>query len=181
MRQVKDTRASSVRNGKEGFGKREDRPTAESASTETPNDHVSERTRTGGAYIPPARLALMRAQQLASLDKTSEPYQRITWDALKKSLNGLINKLNVSNLREIVAELIRENLIRGRGLFARGLLKAQILSGAAGFTPVYAACVAVVNTKLPIVGECLVQRLVLQFRRSFRRNDKVREHHLVPV
>ncbi|KAK9472117.1 armadillo-type protein [Dipodascopsis tothii] len=40
------------------------------------------------------------------------------------------------------------------------------------FTPVYAALVAIVNTKLPQVGLLLVSRLVMQFRRAFRRNDK---------
>ena len=41
-------------------------------------------------------------------------------------------------------------------------------------TPVFAALVAVINTKLPQVGELVVTRLVSQFRRSFKRNDKVR-------
>lgn len=40
------------------------------------------------------------------------------------------------------------------------------------FTRVYAALVAIVNTKFPKVGELLLTRLVLLFRRSFRRNDK---------
>jgi pre-mRNA-splicing factor CWC22 len=49
-------------------------------------------TRSGGAYIPPARLRAMQAQ---ITDKSSEPYQRMTWDALKKSINGLINKVRL--------------------------------------------------------------------------------------
>lgn len=31
---------------------------------------------------------------------------------------------------------------------------------------------AIVNTKIPLVGELLVKRLVMQFRKSFRRNDR---------
>ncbi len=46
--------------------------------------------RTGGAYIPPARLRMM---QEGIKDKTSAVYQRIAWEALKKSINGLINKV----------------------------------------------------------------------------------------
>lgn len=46
--------------------------------------------RTGGAYIPPARLAMMQ-KEIA--DKSSDAYQRISWEALKKSINGLINKV----------------------------------------------------------------------------------------
>ena len=41
-----------------------------------------------------------------------------------------------------------------------------------GFTPVYAALVAVINTKFPEIGELLLHRVVTQFKRSFKRNDK---------
>ncbi|EPB81469.1 hypothetical protein HMPREF1544_11809 [Mucor circinelloides 1006PhL] len=124
-------------------------------------------TRAGGAYIPPHRL---RQLQQSIKDTSSEEYQRITWEALKKSINGLINKVNTSNIKMIIPELFGENLIRGRGLYCRSMMKAQQAS--LPFTPVYAAVTAVVNTKLPAVGALLLTRLVLQFRRAFRRNDK---------
>lgn len=41
-------------------------------------------------------------------------YQRMSWEALKKSINGLINKVNVSNIINIIQELLQENIIRGR-------------------------------------------------------------------
>jgi pre-mRNA-splicing factor CWC22 len=41
------------------------------------------------------------------------------------------------------------------------------------FTPVFAALVAIVNMKLPQIGELLLHRLISQFRRAFKRNDKV--------
>jgi len=47
-------------------------------------------------------------------DKNSQEYQKMTWDALKKSINGLINKVNVSNIKNIIPELFSENIIRGR-------------------------------------------------------------------
>ena len=50
-------------------------------------------TRTGGAYIPPARLRMMQKE---ISDKSSVAYQRISWEALKKSINGLINKVTES-------------------------------------------------------------------------------------
>jgi len=68
--------------------------------------------RSGGVYIPPARLRALQAQ---ITDKTSKEYQRLAWDALKKSINGLINKVNTGNIKHIVPELFQENLIRGRG------------------------------------------------------------------
>lgn len=123
--------------------------------------------RSGGTYIPPARL---RALQSQVTDKSSKEYQRMAWEALKKSINGLINKVNVSNIKFIVPELFGENLVRGRGLFCRSIMKAQAAS--LPFTPIYAAMAAIVNTKLPQVGELLLSRLVVQFRKAFKRNDK---------
>ncbi|RKL41048.1 Pre-mRNA-splicing factor cwc22 [Fusarium proliferatum] len=123
--------------------------------------------RSGGTYIPPARLRALQAQ---ITDKTSKEYQRMAWEALKKSINGLINKVNTANIKFIVPELFGENLIRGRGLFCRSIMKAQAAS--LPFTPIYAAMAAIVNTKLPQVGELLVRRLVMQFRKGFKRNDK---------
>lgn len=81
--------------------------------------------RAGGAYIPPAKL---RAMQQAITDKSSEAYQRMSWEALKKSINGLINKSNSSNIKNIVPELFAENLVRGRGLLCRSIMKAQAAS-----------------------------------------------------
>lgn len=123
--------------------------------------------RSGGTYIPPARLRALQAQ---ITDKSSKEYQRMAWEALKKSINGLINKINVSNIKFIVPELFGENLVRGRGLFCRSIMKAQAAS--LPFTPIYAAMAAIVNTKLPKVGELLLMRLIVQFKKGFKRNDK---------
>lgn len=65
-----------------------------------------------------------------------------------------------------------ENLVRGKGLFVRSMMRAQASS--LPFTPIFASLVAVVNTKLPQIGELLLFRLIHQFRRSYKRNDKVR-------
>ena len=127
-------------------------------------------TKAGGAYIPPARLKALMAEAAAA-DPGSIEYQRMSWDALKKSITGLVNKVAADNIKSIVPELFGgANLIRGRGLYCRSIMRAQALS--LSFTPVFAALTAIVNTKLPMVGELLVTRLVSQFRRSFKRNDK---------
>jgi len=123
--------------------------------------------RLGGAYVPPQRAALM-AQDLPG--PGTEDYQRLLWDALRKSLNGLINKVNTGNLKEIIVELLGENLVRGRGLLVRAVSRAQAV--ALPFTPVYAGMIAVLNTKLPQIGELMLVRLVHHFRRAYRRNDK---------
>jgi len=46
--------------------------------------------RSGGVYVPPARLRALQAQ---FTDKSTKEYQRMAWEALKKSINGLINKV----------------------------------------------------------------------------------------
>ncbi|KAJ9185406.1 hypothetical protein P3X46_005044 [Hevea brasiliensis] len=91
-------------------------------------------------------------------------------DALRKSINGLVNKINASNIKNIIPELFLENLIRGRGLFCRSCMKSQIASPA--FTDVLAALVAILNTKVPEVGNLLLRRIVLQLKRAYKRNDK---------
>nr|GMD92534.1 pre-mRNA-splicing factor CWC22 homolog [Ipomoea batatas] len=96
----------------------------------------------GVYYIPPFKLKEIHE------DKSSVEYQRLTWDALKKSINGLVNKVSATNIKNIIPELFGENLIRGRGLFCRSCIKSQMASP--GFTDVFAALVAVVNTKFPV-------------------------------
>ncbi|KAL6642448.1 hypothetical protein ACP70R_020629 [Stipagrostis hirtigluma subsp. patula] len=123
--------------------------------------------RTGGIYIPPFRMAQMMREVE---DKSSTEYQRLTWDALKKSINGLVNKVNATNIKNIVPELLAENLVRGRGLFCQSCIKSQMASP--GFTDVFAALVAVVNTKFPEIGRLLLVRVVLQLKRAYKRNDK---------
>lgn len=124
-------------------------------------------TRAGGVYIPRFKLKQMQAQ---ITDKSSIEYQRIHWDNLKKQINGLVNKVNTDNIKQIIPELFSINLVRGQALFARSIMKAQ--AAALPFTPVYAALVAVVNSKFPAIGGLILSRLIIQFRRALRRNDK---------
>ncbi|KAF7268997.1 hypothetical protein GWI33_017920 [Rhynchophorus ferrugineus] len=109
-------------------------------------------SKTGGAYIPPAKLRMMQAE---ITDKTSAAFQRIAWEALKKSLHGYINKVNTSNIGIIARELLHENIIRGRGLLCKSIIQAQAASPT--FTNVYAALVSVINSKFPNIGELLLK------------------------
>jgi pre-mRNA-splicing factor CWC22 len=99
-------------------------------------------SRSGGVYMPPARLCALQAAVLS--DKSSPEYQRMSRDALRKSITGIVNRVN---------------------------MRAQAAS--LPFTPVFAALVAILNSKLPQVGEQVLTRLISQFRRTFKRNDKV--------
>lgn len=124
--------------------------------------------RSGGTYVPPARLRALQAQM--NVSKNSKEYQRMRWEELKKAINGLINKASTDNIKDIIKTIFSHNLVRGRGLFCRSIMKAQSVS--LPYTPIYAAMVAVINSKLPEVGELLVKRLLIQFRRAYKRNDK---------
>jgi len=119
--------------------------------------------------MPPHRARAL--QEEAGLDATEEERQRLAWEELRKGINGLVNRVNVSNVADVVPRMLQLNLVRGRGLLARALMRAQLASPS--FTNVYAAVVAVINTRLPAVGELLVQRVVLRLRKAYRRSDKV--------
>ncbi len=110
-------RRAEKRKPEDGDGGGDDKPADAQGDTDFLKSKRSKlgddvlRTRTGGAYIPPARLKMMQAE---ITDKKSQAFQRLAWESLKKSLNGLINKVNVSNLSKIIPELFQENLVRGR-------------------------------------------------------------------
>ena len=50
------------------------------------------------------------------------------WDALRKSITGIVNRANVGSIKHVVSDLFSENLIRSRRLFARSTMKAQTAS-----------------------------------------------------
>lgn len=119
-----------------------------------------------GAYMPPHK----RARLAAAGDSDGVAAQREAWEALRRSLNGIVNKVNAANIGEVLPELFQYNVVRGRGLLVKALMRAQL--GSPGYTPTFAALMAVINTKFPEIGELLLGRVVLQFRRAYRRNDK---------
>ncbi|KAI1714836.1 MA3 domain-containing protein [Ditylenchus destructor] len=125
-------------------------------------------TRAGNAYIPPAKLRMMMQQQNA--DKNSEAYQRMNWDRLKKKIHGQVNRVNVANIVDVVRTLLQENVMRGKGILARSIIQAQSFSPT--FSHVFAALVSIINSKFPNIGELVLRRLIIQFKRAFRRNDK---------
>jgi len=128
-----------------------------------------EKLRLGGIYIPPFKMR--RLAEKLSADEKSEAYQRLQWEALRKAINGPINKVNRHNVTEIVVELFNENIIRGRGLLCRSMMKSQVSSPS--FTKVYCAVICIINTKMPEIGDLLCRRVIAQFQRCYRRNDKV--------
>lgn len=55
--------------------------------------------------------------------------------------------------------MLNENILRGRGLLARAIIKAQM--AAPSFSHIYCALIAVINTKLPEIINLLIRRVIL--------------------
>jgi len=127
-------------------------------------------SRAGGVYIPPHKLRALQ-EELMRNQQNSEQHQRLMWEMLRKSIVGIINKVNVVNIQHVLIELLNENILRSKGLLARAIIKAQMASP--NFTHVYAALTCVINTKLPEIGYLITKRIILQFRRAFQRNNKI--------
>lgn len=165
-------RTRTIREKKRRNNRSPEKVAGDMAASKKESDNKSKQmltTRTGGAYIPPAKLKLMQEQ---ITDKSSEQFQRLAWEALKKSINGLINKVNSPNIGIIVRELFAENIVRGRGILCLSIMQAQTASPT--FTHVYAALGAIINSKFPNIGELLLKRLIINFKRGYKRNDKTR-------
>ncbi|KAA3484287.1 pre-mRNA-splicing factor CWC22-like protein [Gossypium australe] len=71
------------------------------------NGDTSNLGRSGGVYIPPFKLARMMKE---TQDKSSVEYQRLTWDALRKSINGLVNKPQLLAAVKLVAHLVNQQV-----------------------------------------------------------------------
>lgn len=137
------------------------------SSQDNPKSLKSNPRRSIGTYVPPAKRI-----KSEKFDIGSEDHQRSLWAENKKKITGLINKANITNVTVIIKELFKCNLIRYKGLFATALLKAQETSP--GFTNVYAAILAVVNSRIRTIGSLVVNRLILQYRISFMSNNKLK-------
>ena len=96
--------------------------------------------------------------------------QQAHFRELRRVLRSLVNRVSAGNIRTIVVELFKENLSRGRGLLATAVLRAQ--NAQPEFAPVYAALVAVVNSRLGDVGALVVHRLLAQVDADEARGDQ---------
>jgi pre-mRNA-splicing factor CWC22 len=118
-----------------------------------------------GTYVPPAKR--VKAEKF---DEGSEEHQRAAWDENKRKITGLINRASAANLKLIVKELFNCNLIRYKGLFATAILRAQ--ENSPKFTDVYAAMLAIINSRMRNIVLLVINRLILQYRLAFVNNNK---------
>lgn len=99
----------------------------------------------------------------------NEDQQQNNFKTLEKSINRLLNQVSRENIKEIVVEFFKLNILRGKGLFVRKLILNQLSSN--NYTPIFSSLVAVINSKIPEIGELLATRLVLQFRKYYKNRD----------
>jgi pre-mRNA-splicing factor CWC22 len=127
-----------------------------------------------GLYLPPAKRRQFEEIQQEKVEE--EPYgsvaQLSSWEEERKVINGTINRLNDRTIKPLLHDLFdKVNLVRMRGVLAKALLQATLVS-AQRYGAVYAAALSVLHSKLPEVGDLVVQRAILHFRRSYQRKDK---------
>ncbi|SOV17031.1 cell cycle control protein, putative [Plasmodium sp. gorilla clade G2] len=140
----------------------------EYAKQKISNVTIEDVGKAGGVYIPPFKLERLKNEVT---NKKSVLYQKQEWMKLKKKINNIVNKVNIDNISEVCYELFECNLIRGKGLFSRALIHAQLSSPA--FTNVFTCLLCIVNSKFPNIGLLTIQRIILHFRRAYQRNDKI--------
>jgi pre-mRNA-splicing factor CWC22 len=125
----------------------------------------------GEKYIPPFKMNKIIAEIRDKNDTKSEEYQKIMWDLLSKSINGIINKVNISNIQNIIYELFNENLLRGQGLLIKCIIRGQLTSS--NYTPIYAALICVLNSKLPFIGNLYIRRYIALFKKAYKESNKI--------
>ncbi|KAK6162739.1 hypothetical protein DH2020_002580 [Rehmannia glutinosa] len=108
-------------------------------------------------------------------DQKSMEYQRFKWLSMEKRIMGLVKKVNISNIQSVADEISNQNLIACRGPFCQAVMKSQL--GFPDSSNVYAALVAIINSKFPDVGLLLVKRVVLQFKQAYDCGNKTKMHN----
>jgi pre-mRNA-splicing factor CWC22 len=159
--EVNDNKATAVTT--------KDRPLA--SASELPSRINERKLEETGVYLPPARRKLLEQSRASQPSSSTIQSQRASWENLKRTINGTINRLSPSTIKPLIHDLFASaNLIRGRGLLTRSILRAS--QSSPQYANVYAALVSVINTKLPEVGELLLTRCILAFRRGYKTKDR---------
>ncbi|KAH8583587.1 uncharacterized protein ELE39_000355 [Cryptosporidium sp. chipmunk genotype I] len=118
-------------------------------------------------YIPPFKKRNFEVSQSLSNDRE---HQKKLWNKLEKSIRGEINKLNFSNIEQVLVNILKNNIIRGRGILVNCIIRAQLYSHS--YTGVICYLSAIINCNIPDFGSLLLRRLINQFRISYLKGDK---------
>lgn len=132
-----------------------------------PNELHGNETRVCSDYVPPFKKRNLVPSHNPLNDRD---YQEILWNELEKSIRGEINKLNFSNVEQVLVAILKNNIIRGRGILVNCIIRAQLCSQS--YTRVICYFSAIINCNIPDFGSLLLRRLINQFRKSYSKGDK---------
>ncbi|KAH8740713.1 hypothetical protein FG386_002675 [Cryptosporidium ryanae] len=116
-------------------------------------------------YVPPFK----KRKREKAMFTNNRVIQEKFWKKLEKDIKGEINKLNFSNIEQVLISILKNNIVRGRGILANCIIKAQLSSQF--YTPVISCLSAILNCNIPDFGSLLVRRLINQFKKSFEISD----------
>lgn len=95
---------------------------------------------------------------------------RQEWALLRTAIDSQIGTLTPSNIKETSILLFQVNIIWGRGLVCRSIIDSVLKSPQK--SPELAALVAVLNSKLPEVGELVLARTQALFKKAYLENQR---------
>ncbi|OII73724.1 NIC and MI domain-containing nucampholin-like protein [Cryptosporidium ubiquitum] len=135
--------------------------------TRNPDEFTDSKTRICNVYIPPFKKKNLEASHNLL---NSREHQEKLWNKLEKNIRGEINKLNFSNIEHVLVNILKNNIIRGRGILVNCVIRAQLSSQS--YTSVICYFSAIINCNIPDFGSLLLKRLINQFRISYSKGDK---------
>lgn len=135
--------------------------------TNNPDELADGETRICSDYIPPFK---KKNFEVSHNLLNNREHQKKLWDRLEKNIRGEINKLNFSNIEQVLINILKNNIIRGRGILANCIIRAQLSSHS--YTAVICYLSAIINCNIPDFGSLLLRRLINQFRISYSKGDK---------
>ncbi|KAL5238475.1 hypothetical protein ACI65C_005885 [Semiaphis heraclei] len=116
-------------------------------------------------------VSLLKAIPEYTVNKLSDEYQKTSWKILENSISNLIRQLNSEDkAKEIKKKILRLNIIRGRGILCKCIMKAQLAS--TGNTQIYALFIALIYEEISTVGELILIRCLKQFKNASKTKEK---------
>ncbi|KAI5960112.1 CWC22 [Candida pseudojiufengensis] len=98
-----------------------------------------------------------------------DKFQKENWKNLSKSINKLIHDFWIFNVKTTIFRLWKLNIVRGRGLLVRSIMKKQLQKPKE--TYLYSALISKINSHIPKIGKLIINRLVLQFKSGYITNN----------
>lgn len=95
--------------------------------------------------------------------------QKENWNSLRRVIHASVDVLNSKNVEETVKKLLSVNILRGQGLLCRYLIQTALKDPKK--CSLYAAVTCVLNSQFPEIGELLVVRLAVMFKKAYINND----------